>query len=147
MPRFYLILPHGLLKLAASMFCSGPRWCRPGGLHSCLMTKWSLVQIPLPPITFLEPAIVIYWEPLHSEKPLKNKGMLSRSHTTEGIHKHSKRPKNSTELLVNKQGSKEKLNFRNRVIQLKNKNSAKKRISCCVSLFFGMILRSSRSTI
>ena len=37
--------------------------------------------------------------------------MLSRSHTTEGINTHSKRAKNSTELLVNKQGSKEKLNF------------------------------------
>ena len=48
--------------------------------------------------------------------------MLSRS-----LYKHSKRAKNSTELLVNKQGSKEKLNFRNRVIQLKNKNSAKKK--------------------
>ena len=63
--------------------------------------------------------------------------MLSRSHTNEGIHKHSKRAKNSTELLVNKQGSKEKLNFRNRVIQLKNKSSAKKKNKLlCQSVFW-----------
>ena len=111
------------------------------------ITKRSWVQIPLPPITYTRTCRCVLLGAIALRKAIKNKRMLSRSHTTEGIHKHSKRAKNSTELLVNKQGSKEKLNFRNRVIQLKNKNSAKKRISCCVSLFFGMILRSSRSTI